>query len=311
MGEIGSASRQAVLDDLLLKTSRTFALSIPRLPDPLRREVTVAYLLFRIADTLEDATDWATSRKLEELERMARLLSDPDPAESRRLASAWTAEPPLDHEGCHELLRDSGLVVEAMTALGDAASACVRDHTLRTIECMAGFVRRSDKKRLLQLATLKDLQSYCYAVAGIVGEMLTELFLLECRELQPVSASLRGSAVQFGEALQLVNILKDSAADATEGRRYLPPGVALKQIFALARKDLEGARGYIDTLQQAGAPRGLVEFTALPVLLARATLDRVEERGPGAKLTRDEVKRMNERLATALDRGEAAVPPLT
>lgn len=311
MVQTRGASEQAVLDDLLLKTSRTFALSIPRLPDPLRREVTVAYLLFRIADTLEDATDWSTSRKLEELDRMARLLGDPQPAEVRRVASAWRADPPLDHEGCRELLGETGMVVEAMTDLGDAACTCVRDHTLRTIKCMAGFVRRSDKKRLLQLATLKDLQSYCYAVAGIVGEMLTELFLLECRTLQPASVALRGSAVQFGEALQLVNILKDSAADAVEGRRYLPPGVALKKIFAMARKDLEGARGYIDTLQQNGAPRGLVEFTALPVLLARATLDRVEDQGPGAKLTRDEVRRMNEGLATALDRGEAAVPPLT
>ena len=310
MGETGSVSRQALLDDLLLKTSRTFALSIPRLPEPLRCEVTVAYLLFRIADTLEDATEWSTSRKLEELERMAQLLRDPDPAGSDRLASAWTADPPLDHEGCRELLGQTGAVVEAMTDLGDAACGLVRDHTLRTIECMAGFVRRSDKKRLLQLATLKDLQAYCYAVAGIVGEMLTELFLLECRELQPASVALRGSAVQFGEALQLVNILKDSASDAVEGRRYLPPGVSLKKVFALARKDIEGARGYIDTLQQSGAPRGLVEFTALPVLLARATLDRVEDQGPGAKLTRDEVRQMNERLAAALDAGTAAVPPL-
>jgi farnesyl-diphosphate farnesyltransferase len=311
MGETGSVSRQNLLDDLLLKTSRTFALSIPRLPEPLRREVTVAYLLFRIADTLEDATDWTTSRKLEELERMASLLRSPGPAESARLASAWTADPPLSHPGCRELLGETGTVVEAMTDLGPAARDCIRDHTLRTIECMAGFVRRSDKKRLLQLTTLKELQSYCYAVAGIVGEMLTELFLLGCSELQPAATDLRGSAVRFGEALQLVNILKDSASDAVEGRRYLPPGVSLKKIFALAREDLEGARSYIDTLQRHGAPRGLVEFTALPVLLARATLNRVEEQGSGAKLTRDEVRRMNEALGSALDRGQAAVPPLT
>ena len=44
----------AHLDGLLLKSSRTFALSIPLLPDPTRREVTVAYLLFRIADTFTE-----------------------------------------------------------------------------------------------------------------------------------------------------------------------------------------------------------------------------------------------------------------
>ena len=44
------------VDDLLQKTSRTFAITIPMLPMPTRQEVGVAYLLFRIVDTFEDAT---------------------------------------------------------------------------------------------------------------------------------------------------------------------------------------------------------------------------------------------------------------
>ena len=44
------------LQDQLVKTSRTFALAIPLLPQPTARQVTVAYLLFRIADTFEDAS---------------------------------------------------------------------------------------------------------------------------------------------------------------------------------------------------------------------------------------------------------------
>ena len=39
------------LHALLQKTSRTFALTIPMLPQPLRTEIGVAYLLFRIIDT--------------------------------------------------------------------------------------------------------------------------------------------------------------------------------------------------------------------------------------------------------------------
>ncbi|MBK7863440.1 MAG: squalene/phytoene synthase family protein, partial [Archangiaceae bacterium] len=52
------------LDDLLVKTSRTFALAIPMLPEPTRREVSVAYLLFRIADTFEDATTWPRAERI-------------------------------------------------------------------------------------------------------------------------------------------------------------------------------------------------------------------------------------------------------
>jgi len=93
--------------------------------------------------------------------------------------------------------------------------------------------------------------------------MLTELFLLGV----PSSRGRRRSqarAATFGEALQLVNILKDSEDDRNEGRRYLPEPVPKAEIFALARRDLETAEAYIETLRAAGSPRGILEFTALP-----------------------------------------------
>jgi len=49
------------------------------------------------------------------------------------------------------------------------------------------------------------------------------------------------AATIWGEALQLVNILKDSADDREEGRRYLPAGVDRAEIFRLARRDIEVA----------------------------------------------------------------------
>ena len=78
-------------------------------------------------------------------------------------------------------------------------------------------------------------------------------------------------------------------------------------MFALARKDLGVAGDYIRTLQKADAPRGLVEFTALPVQLAWAALERVEKKGPGSKVSRPEVFMITQRLKKALDRGEPAV----
>ena len=65
------------LDDLLLKTSRTFALAIPLLPEPTRAAVGVAYLLFRIADTFEDATAWPRTQRIEALERFVEVLQLP------------------------------------------------------------------------------------------------------------------------------------------------------------------------------------------------------------------------------------------
>ena len=88
------------------------------------------------------------------------------------------------------------------------------------------------------LRDVEDLQTYCYAVAGIVGEMLTELFILGRESLTPVAPDLRADSATFGEALQLVNILKDSASDRTEGRCYLPQNASRAEVFALAREDL-------------------------------------------------------------------------
>jgi farnesyl-diphosphate farnesyltransferase len=300
--------RRAVdLEQLLIATSRTFALAIPLLPEPTRREVTLSYLLFRIADTFEDAAAWPRALRIEALEEFGRLLESPAPAEVAAISRLWAAEVPCEQPGYRDLLAEIPAVLDAFLALRPEAVALIREHTLRTARGMAGFVARTTDEGELELADVPDLQGYCYVVAGIVGELLTELFLLGRPELAATAPYLRERSRVFGEGLQLVNILKDSASDATEGRRYLPAGVGRAQVMDLARRDLRAAREYVLALQEAGAERGLVAFNALPVELAHATLDRVETAGPGSKLTRKEVYAIVQQLNSALDRNEPAV----
>ncbi len=296
----------ATLENLLEKTSRTFALSIPVLPEPTRREVTIAYLLFRIADTFEDAAHWPPERRIEALKTFQELLSDGNGEQAHRLAETWTRALPAHQEGYCELIAQVPFVIDEFLALRPDAIAPIRTHVIRSARGMSGFIERG-RAGEVSLATLHDLRDYCYAVAGIVGEMLTELFLLGRTGLQPIATTLRDRAAFFGEALQLVNVLKDSAVDATEGRLFLPPDVPRREVFALARADLGVAREYILALQEAGSPRGIVEFCALPVELAWATLEKVQARGPGSKISRLEVFAISQRLDRALDRGEPAV----
>lgn len=290
----------ADLEDLLVKTSRTFALSIPLLPEPTRAEVTLAYLLFRIADTFEDAFHWSREDRIAALEEFDRLLAAEDAEASRAAVARWLELGPSEHEGYVELIGEVPAVLAAYFELSPAARRSITEHTQRTCRGMAEFVGRTDDRGSLQLTDLDDLKHYCYIVAGIVGEMLTELFLDDRPQLLPVADALKQRARAFGEALQLVNILKDSADDALEGRCFLPPAVSREEVFAVARDDLNAATEYVNALQSA-APDGIVAFTALPVLLALATLDRVEESGPGAKLSRPEVativQAMNEAIS--------------
>ena len=295
----------ADLEDLLVKTSRTFALSIPQLEGPIRRQVALGYLLLRIADTFEDAAVWRRERRAEALLAFADLLDEPRGTVSDELVASWLAEPPTRHEGYLELLRATDEVLAAWAALDPAARAVVGAHVRRTCVGMAHIVRRADREGELRLAGIPELRDYCYVVAGIVGEMLTELFLLGA-PLDAVAEPLRRRAAAFGEALQLVNILKDAADDAEEGRSFLSGARDRQLAFALARADLAVAGEYVDHLQRAGAPRGYLGFTGLPVRLAWATLDRVEEQGPGAKLTRPEVAELVAAMHADLDAGRPA-----
>ncbi len=296
----------ANLDDLLERTSRTFALSIPVLPEPTRRQVMIAYLLFRIADTFEDASHWPPEKRMEALADFKALLNDYSRQRAERLSAEWLSREVARHVGYRELLAQTPFVLEAFLALSPGAVELIRTHVIRSADGMASIVART-RQGSLALHSVPELKAYCYLVAGIVGEMLTELFLLDREPLSPIAGYLRERAATFGEALQLVNILKDSSGDTREGRRYLPEEVSVSEVFALARCDLAIAGDYILALQKAQAPRGVVEFCALPVQLAWAALERVEKHGPGAKVSRPEVFFIVQRLKRALDRGEPAV----
>ncbi len=301
---LSEEERRALLHDLLVRTSRTFALAIPLLPRPVDRQVTAAYLLFRIADTFEDATVlWSRERRLEALGDFDALLASPEEERATVLAERWLERAPSDHEGYVDLLRHTPEVVVELLAMDEAPRQVIAHHTRRTAQGMADFVRRLVEGGELALGDLADLRRYCYVVAGIVGEMLTELFLLAFDPLTPRAGELRSRAAAFGEGLQLVNVLKDSAADRDEGRVFVSSSTSRAEVFALARRDLEDAAEYCRILQSAGAPRGATAFTASPVALARAALDRIERDGPGAKLTRPEVLMLHAKVQAALTAG--------
>lgn len=283
------------LDHLLLKTSRTFALAIPLLPEPTRRAVGVAYLLFRIADTFEDATTWPRAQRIEALGEFSMLVQLPKAerdAQVGPLVKKWLAAPPVDHDGYLELVQQTAGVLAELDTMAPGIREILVRHTVRTADGMATVVARADEHGNLRLSSVKDLQDYCYIVAGIVGELLTEVFLHDTPSLASQKPALERQMIAFGEGLQLVNILKDAGDDARDGRVYLPTSVAKQDIFDLARNDLDAANEYVKSLQQGGAPKGYLGFTGISLMLAYKALDTLEEKGPGAKVSRLEVARL-------------------
>jgi farnesyl-diphosphate farnesyltransferase len=281
-------------DDLLLETSRTFALTIPLLPEPTRRAACLAYLLFRISDTFEDASTWTREARIAALHAWCGILRTPSSwqTDARELSRQWLDNKPSEHAGYLRLVAAIPDVLRAVDRLSPGQRSILVEHAIRSAEGMADVLGRADSDGWVRMSSLEDLRQYCYIVAGIVGELLSSLFLHDAPQLASEAPTLREHERAFGEALQLVNILKDESDDASEGRRFLPEGVPRDSVVALAREDLTRAATYTAALARGGAPAGFVAFTAMPAELATKSLDRVIKDGPGAKVSRAVVLEM-------------------
>jgi farnesyl-diphosphate farnesyltransferase len=209
----------------LPEVSRTFALNIPVLPPPMDLVVTVAYLLCRIADTLEDEARGQVSERAELFHRLGHLVKlQPGWEEradefARRSIAALRLSAPLAEV---QLVQGTRTVLEAMSGLPQWThrhiAACVGEMT----DGMAQVMAELDGGAPQGLPDLRDTLQYCYYVAGTVGVMLTGLFADGYDSVRPHRSELAPRAPAFGRALQLTNILKDVREDLDRGFCWLP-----------------------------------------------------------------------------------------
>ena len=245
------APRRLLLSDddfqsaMLEGVSRTFALTIPQLPPGLSRVVSNAYLLCRIVDTIEDEPSLTGARKDYFCRQFLRTLDSARNTEpfSRQLCASLSSGTPAAE---HELIRNIPRVIRITRSFTEpqreALERCV--HTMA--KGMAEFQLRGEKSGL---QSLKDLDQYCYFVAGVVGQMLTRLFCLHSPEIAKNHDSLMTLAVSFGQGLQMTNILKDVWDDYRLGACWLP-----REIFAEEGFDLTDLP---TTRNRQGFERGL------------------------------------------------------
>ncbi|NNC63708.1 MAG: squalene/phytoene synthase family protein [Gammaproteobacteria bacterium] len=215
--------------DILPGVSRTFALTIPVLPGELADVVTNAYLLCRLADTIEDDVGLTDAQKTEFHARFVRVVEGAEPAEPFATELApLLSERTLAEE--RDLVRNTARVIRVAhgfsSAERDALTRCVR------IMCR-GMPEFQRNRSIAGLAALRNLDEYCYYVAGVVGEMLTELFLLHCPELEAKRDRMMRLAVSFGQGLQMTNILKDIWDDQQAETCWLPRSVFERHGFDL------------------------------------------------------------------------------
>ncbi|WP_192043574.1 squalene/phytoene synthase family protein [Paenibacillus rhizovicinus] len=256
---------------MLKQTSRTFYIPISSLESGLKEAVSAAYLCMRAIDEIEDHEELNDELKVQ------LLLGIHDAFQSTEII-----------ESIQNVLSPYRTALPAVTMrLDEWVALC--PSTARTI------VNRYIAKMALQMSdwvqsgwnihTEEDLDRYTYSVAGMVGEMLSELWLW-----YDGTESDLTKAVAFGRGLQAVNILRNRNEDMKRGVDFFPDGWGFKEMQQYTRRNLEVADSYVADLKDGPA----LKFCKVPLALAHATVKLISV--GGSKLTRDTVLKIVSRV---------------
>ena len=253
---------------LVKRMARSFQLSLRILPSSIRSTLTLAYMLARASDTIADASS------APEFQRLALLRALPDfyPEKS----------PDLGLQGDEkDLVKRLPELLEVLKTLPDAPAVV---EAWRVI--LRGQIfdierfRPTESGETASPLSPEELDEYTYLVAGSVGEFWTRIC---CQHILGYSLKsldeLLPTARRFGQALQLVNILRDRRSDADIGRVYIPD-----QRFYAEMEHVGELLTAGDEYTSSVLPRMLRAASALPLDLARRTLALVAEHPLGERV---------------------------
>ncbi|HET6631377.1 MAG TPA: phytoene/squalene synthase family protein [Rhodanobacteraceae bacterium] len=247
--------------EILTGVSRTFALTIPHLPKPLSRVVTNAYLLCRIADTIEDESALSVEQKQAFHAQLVHVVAGTgDAGKFARELTPLLVGDTSDSE--RDLIAHTDRVIQVTRTFNDRQHAALT--RCLTVMC-EGMPRYERKASVSGLPDMHSLDQYCYYVAGVVGETLTELFCDYSSDIARHRDAMAELGVSFGQGLQMTNILKDFWEDRKRGVCWLP-----HDLFARAGIDL-------GDLRAMGKRRGFSEVYANLIGLAHSHLRKAFE----------------------------------
>ncbi|MFB6251035.1 MAG: phytoene/squalene synthase family protein [Halobellus sp.] len=296
--------------------SRTFALTVDVLDEPMSSYICLGYLVCRIADTVEDASHIPPAEQAGLLDTYDDVLDPADDTAADAFATA--VEPHLPEDELSDdwaVVRDSPRVLRTFKSLPEDVQEAIVPPARELVQGMATFVERYENEGGLRIQTRNELEEYCYYAAGTVGNLITNL-VTRHDVATDRRQRLYDTAEEFGLLLQLVNISKDVYDDYTaEDNVYLPAewlrdaGVPQEQLVdddhrastaSVVRRTAEFAGSFLDDAQTYLETVPLrdgntLEAWAIPFLLAVGTLRELLSRpedalsSTGVKISREEV----------------------
>ncbi|MBK8619663.1 MAG: squalene/phytoene synthase family protein [Anaerolineales bacterium] len=293
--------------DLLRITSRTFAIGIERLPRILCDATTIAYLLLRVSDYLEDNEEMDAGKKVDLLNLWVNILREEETIETltAQLMDADTTNPDAI------VAQHSKEILLHLRSLPYAVQEIIIRHVINSTQGMARWTKLGSN-----VNDEKDLDDYMFEVAGRVGYLITQLFAWYSVTIRRKEKEIMPLAREFGLGLQTVNVIRGIREDFDRGWVYIPQkfihemGLTKEQLFdpehreqALqvldmmtdkAERHLRQALQYIKSLPwwQHGIRLGCI----FPLMFAIRTLAVCRHNAQvfesEAKMTRTEVKKI-------------------
>jgi len=279
---------------MLPRVSRTFAPTIRMLPKKLFLPVTVAYLLCRIADTVEDEPSLSKEQKQGYLALYAAMFTNPDLLDEFARGVAHIPE----HNQDVMLMKNLHRVVAVFYSFTPEVQRLIGIWVVEMVMGMKKFAQARGKGKFQFLKSMKELDEYTYYVAGTVGHLLTALFAHFSKTITPaVVQRLEKFSSSFGKGLQLVNIIRDINADLKRGQSYIPDEILRKynltrrsiyaaenreqaermfnELIEIAISHLDNALAYVLTIPKEEARIRL--FCLLPMFWAMQTLKIIQQ----------------------------------
>src|SRR5215208_5837647 len=192
------------LRDLLRTASRTFAIGIEQLPGVLCDAGTVAYLLLRVSDYLEDNEDMSAEKKIVLLNLWAEILEGNTKVEDLtcQLQNVDTSNPDA------VVAQHAEDILLRLFSLPAEVQQIIVHHIIKTTYGMARWIERGP-----QVIDEADMDDYMFEVAGRVGYLLTHLFAWYSTAIRDKKDKLLPLSREFGLALQTVNVIRGLRKD--------------------------------------------------------------------------------------------------
>jgi farnesyl-diphosphate farnesyltransferase len=308
-----STDRNQLRGPVLRSVSRSFYLSLRILPRPLRDPLSLAYLLARATDTIADTPEPPAELRAEALHDLALAIQGSAPGETLvRLRDSFA---PLQRDEAERtLIEQLPALLEWLDELEAGDRAEVRNVLEKITKGQTLDLERfGGVDAIRALATAAELDDYTYLVAGCVGEFWTRICFAHVPNFSArPEGEMRELGVQYGQGLQLINILRDAGTDLRHGRCYFPAdelrlaGIAPEEVLddparvapILEKWREKAERGIEAGIDYACAIRNRrIRFaTVLPALIGAQTLALLRQAGPQVferrvKVPRSEVRK--------------------